>query len=256
MVNSGAIAATSLVPGGEARGASGGSSTTVSRVSRAASSTLDDEVYASASATNHRNQAIARLLQERGRIDGDPREALDLYTRQCSLRVTATDIAVMGATLADGGVNPVTGERVVERVTCRNTLAVMTTPGLYETSGRLALRRRPAGQERDRRRHRDGLARARAGSGRSRRGSTPRATASRGSSSRAISPAASAWISSSRSRCSRAGHLGFTPTYRARTSSVNLHTDLPTRTQIDRLLESRHPASVSIYLSTEPDLER
>jgi glutaminase len=61
--------------------------------------------------------------------------ALDLYTRQSAIRVTATDIAVMGATLADGGVNPLTGERVVSAETCRHTLAVMTTAGLYETSG-------------------------------------------------------------------------------------------------------------------------
>ena len=89
----------------------------------------------------------------------------------------------MGATLADGGVNPVTGERVVDAAVCHYTLAVMLTAGLYETLGRLAVRRRPAGQERHRRRDRDGLA----GQGRdrapSRRRSTPPATASRGSSS-------------------------------------------------------------------------
>ena len=62
-------------------------------------------------------------------------EAVDLYTRQCSLAVTAHDLAAMGATLADGGVNPLTGERVVDAETARHTLAVMTTAGLYETSG-------------------------------------------------------------------------------------------------------------------------
>ena len=61
--------------------------------------------------------------------------ALDLYTRQCALRVTAKDLATMGATLADGGVDPVTGARVVDASACRHTLAVMTTAGLYETSG-------------------------------------------------------------------------------------------------------------------------
>jgi glutaminase len=134
MVNPGAIATTSLVPG----------ETSAARwrflqegLSRFAgrSLALDDEVYASASATNHRNQAIARLLESVDRLYGDPAEATDLYTRQSCLAVTARDLAVMGATLADGGVNPLTGERVVEPAVCRYVLAVMTTAGLYETSG-------------------------------------------------------------------------------------------------------------------------
>src|SRR6478672_1033254 len=58
-----------------------------------------------------------------------------LYTKQCSLNVSAKDLAVMGATLADGGVNPLTRERVVDAIVCHYTLAVMTTAGLYETSG-------------------------------------------------------------------------------------------------------------------------
>jgi glutaminase len=96
---------------------------------------VDDEVYASASSTNQRNRAIAHLLQSCGRLFSDPAEALDLYTRQCSLRVSASDLAVMGATLADGGVNPITGERVIDASSCRSALAVMSTAGLYETSG-------------------------------------------------------------------------------------------------------------------------
>jgi glutaminase len=62
-------------------------------------------------------------------------DALDLYTRQCSLDVSARDLAVMGATLADGGINPLTKERVVDAAVCHYTLAVMATAGLYETSG-------------------------------------------------------------------------------------------------------------------------
>ena len=60
---------------------------------------LNDEVYASASATNARNQSLAQLLESYGRLYCAPSEAVDLYTRQCSLEVTATDLAVMGATL-------------------------------------------------------------------------------------------------------------------------------------------------------------
>ena len=68
-------------------------------------------MYASASATNGRNQGIARLLGTLGRLGCDPAEATALYTRQCCLAVTAADLATMGATLASGGVNPRTGER-------------------------------------------------------------------------------------------------------------------------------------------------
>ena len=96
---------------------------------------LNGEVYASASETNFRNQSIARLLQSLGRIYQDPAEATDLYTKQCSLNISAEDLAVMGATLADGGVNPLTKERVVDSSVCHYALAVMATAGLYETSG-------------------------------------------------------------------------------------------------------------------------
>jgi glutaminase len=75
------------------------------------------------------------MLESVGRIYCDPLEAVDLYTRQCSLNVSAKDLAVMGATLADGGFNPVTREQVVSPDVCHYTLAVMLTAGLYETSG-------------------------------------------------------------------------------------------------------------------------
>ena len=60
---------------------------------------------------------------------------MDVYTKQCALRVTAKDRAVMGATLADGGVNPLTGQRVVSAAVCRDTLAILASNGLYERSG-------------------------------------------------------------------------------------------------------------------------
>jgi glutaminase len=134
MVNPGAVATTSLAPGGSAQSRW---SFVRQGLSRFAGRELavDDVIYESASQTNERNQSIARLLQSYGRIYCDPSEALDLYTKQCSLGVTAKDLAAMGATLADAGVNPLTGERVVDAETCRHTLAVMATAGLYETSG-------------------------------------------------------------------------------------------------------------------------
>jgi glutaminase len=80
-------------------------------------------------------QGLALLLQSYGRLYADPAEAVDLYTRQSCLAVSAWELARMGATLANGGVNPVTHERVADPESCHCTLAVMTTAGLYETSG-------------------------------------------------------------------------------------------------------------------------
>ena len=134
MVNAGAIATTSLVPGATLtekwRFIHDGLSNFAGR-----KLPLNEEVYVSASETNYRNQGIARLLQSYGKIYFDPAQATDLYTKQCSLNVSAKDLAVMGATLADGGVNPLTKKRVVDPSVCHYALAVMTTAGLYETSG-------------------------------------------------------------------------------------------------------------------------
>jgi len=134
MVNSGAIATTSLVPGPSLAAKWKFIHDGLSRFAGRALP-LNDEVYASASETNYRNQSIARLLQSYGLSYLDPAEAVDLYTKQCSLNVSARDLAMMGATLADGGVNPITKERVVEAAVCHYALAVMATAGLYETSG-------------------------------------------------------------------------------------------------------------------------
>ena len=134
MVNSGAIATTSLVPGATVEAQWQFIHEGLSRFA-GRSLPLNEEVYASASETNFRNQSIARLLQSYGRIYIDPAQATDLYTKQCSLNVSAKDLAVMGATLADGGVNPLTKERVVDASVCHYALAVMLTAGLYETSG-------------------------------------------------------------------------------------------------------------------------
>lgn len=134
LVNAGAIASTSLVPGATAEGKweriRDGLSAFAGRELR-----VSEEVYESESRTNQRNQGIAHLLRSYDRVYCDPDEATDLYTRQCSLEVTVHDLAVMAATLANGGVNPETGETVIGPGVCRRVLAVMATAGLYELSG-------------------------------------------------------------------------------------------------------------------------
>ena len=134
MVNAGAMATTSLVPGATADQRWQFVREGLSRFA-GRPLVLDPGVYASESATNLRNQGIAHLLQSYGRLYADPDETTDRYTRQCSLLVTAYDLAVMGATLAAGGVNPLTGEQVIQAHNCKHVLAAMATAGLYEHSG-------------------------------------------------------------------------------------------------------------------------
>lgn len=134
MVNAGAIATTSLIPGETSEAKWKFIQEGLSRFAGRPLS-LDVEVYQSEAATNQRNQGIARLLESYGRLYFDPLQATDVYTRQCSLKVTVKDLAVMGATLADGGVNPLTREQVIDATHCPRVLAVMATAGLYERSG-------------------------------------------------------------------------------------------------------------------------
>ncbi|ARU51489.1 glutaminase [Cellulosimicrobium cellulans] len=134
MVNAGALATTALMPGSSFAEQWENVRTGLSRFAGRPLE-LDGVVYRSESATNMRNKAVARLLESYGRIEADPLEVVDVYTKQCALRVSARDLAVMGATLADGGVNPVTGERVVSAQVCRDTLAVLASTGMYERSG-------------------------------------------------------------------------------------------------------------------------
>lgn len=113
MVNAGAIATTSLAAGKSVEDRWRLIYDGLSRFAGRELS-LDAEVYASASGTNSRTQSIARLLESFDRVYCPSDDAVELYTRQCCLRVSARDLAVMGATLADGGVNPVTNEHVID----------------------------------------------------------------------------------------------------------------------------------------------
>jgi len=97
---------------------------------------VNQEVFKSESDTNQRNQAIAMLMYAYGHIKDKPLQACDIYTEQCSVSVNAKDLAVMAATLANGGKNPVTGKQVLAPQYVPKVLAVMATAGLYDDSGK------------------------------------------------------------------------------------------------------------------------
>jgi glutaminase len=135
LVNPGAISATSMV--------TGASSDEVWKKiigfhNDAAGRQLNvlQDVYKSESDTNQRNQAIGALMLAYGYIKNNWQQAVDLYTRQCSIGVNARDLAVMAATLASGGKNPVTSKQVMDAAKVPGVLAVMATAGLYDDSGK------------------------------------------------------------------------------------------------------------------------
>lgn len=134
MINAGAIATSSLVKGAsdEAR---------LARVVGALSAyagrplDVDQAVFESERETGHRNRAIGHLLRNYGIISQDPEPALELYFKQCSVLVDCRDLALIAATLANGGVNPVTGLRAVRAEFIGPILSVMTTCGVYDFTG-------------------------------------------------------------------------------------------------------------------------
>ncbi|HEU4996515.1 MAG TPA: glutaminase A [Gemmatimonadaceae bacterium] len=135
LVNPGAITTTSMIAGGTADSVW---STIINTLNAFAGRSLqvNQEVYKSESETNQRNQAIAMLMYAYGHIKDKPLQATDLYTRQCSVNVNARDLAVMAATLANGGKNPVTKRQVLREDLVPGVLAVMATAGLYDDSGK------------------------------------------------------------------------------------------------------------------------
>ena len=134
LVNPGAIAATSLVKGADSA-AKWKSILKFQSDFAGRPLSLNMPVYISEAGDNLRNQAIAHLLLAYGRMYFDPVQSTDIYTKQCAINVSAKDLATMGATLANGGVNPVTNKKVVSAETAMYTLPVMATAGLYDDSG-------------------------------------------------------------------------------------------------------------------------
>ena len=139
MINAGAIATTSLIQG----------DTPTERLNRMLAMFqryvghevfIDVPVFMSERATGHRNRAMAHLMLNFGMINGDIDQALDLYFQQCALLITCQDLAVMAATLANQGKNPLTGEQAVDPEYIRDILSVMYTCGMYNFAGEWAYR--------------------------------------------------------------------------------------------------------------------
>jgi glutaminase len=135
LVNPGAISATSMVTGNTADAVWKKIIDFHNDAAGRQLSVLQD-VYKSESDTNQRNQAIGALMLAYGYIKANWQQAVDLYTRQCSIGVNARDLAMMAATLAFGGKNPTTGKQVIDSAKVPGVLAVMATAGLYDDSGK------------------------------------------------------------------------------------------------------------------------
>ena len=135
LVNPGAIATTSMLNGGTRgevwRNLLGFYSDFAGRPL-----TVDEEVFKSEAETNQRNQAIGALMYAYGYIKSNPAQATDIYTEQCAVAVNAKDLAMMAATLANGGKNPATGKQAMSAKNVPYVLAVMATAGLYDDSGK------------------------------------------------------------------------------------------------------------------------
>lgn len=134
MINAGAIAASSLIEGDTP-------AEQIARVSAAYSAfagqelRMDEDIYRSQLESGHRSRAIGHMLREFGILEGDPDQAIEVYLRQCSTMVDCRGLSLMGATLANGGRNPVTGERVIAATCTERVLSVMSTCGMYDGAG-------------------------------------------------------------------------------------------------------------------------
>lgn len=134
MINAGAITTTSLIQGRDRD----------ERLKRmigmmeefaGAQLSVDDSVFSSERETGHRNRAIGHLLRNAGILEGDVDPVVDLYFTQCSVLVTCQDLALMAATLANGGLNPMSGERPIKLENVERVLSVMSTCGMYDYAG-------------------------------------------------------------------------------------------------------------------------
>jgi glutaminase len=138
MVNAGALVATDLVKGRDDAEKLGRIVDMVRRCAGSPHLDVDPETYTAELRIADRNRATGYLMRSQGMLRGDVEAILALYLKQCSITVTCRDLATMGATLANGGVNPITGDQVLAGESVRDVLSVMHTCGMYDFAGEWA----------------------------------------------------------------------------------------------------------------------
>jgi glutaminase len=140
MINAGAIAVASLIKGDNIEQRFERVLELFKKITNNREISLNNEVYLSEKSTGNRNRALGHFMKDYGIIEGDVEEVVDLYFRLCSIEITAVDIANIGALLANNGVHPITGDRIVTRHFSRIVKTLMTTCGMYDASGSFAVR--------------------------------------------------------------------------------------------------------------------
>lgn len=139
MINSGAIAAVSMIAGDTSKEMFSRILKFARKITGNPELSINEEVYLSEKATGHRNRSLAYFMKSTGVIEQDVEDVLDVYFMQCSIETTCRDIARIGAMLANDGVLPWTGERVIPRTVARIVKTIMVTCGMYDASGEFAV---------------------------------------------------------------------------------------------------------------------
>ena len=139
MINAGAIVTTSLIDGKDVNEKFQKILDFIRLVTNNESISVNERVYLSEKETGNRNRALAYFMKSSGILDGDVEEILDLYFKQCSIEVSARDLARFGSVLANDGVIPWKNERVMSREVCRIVKTIMVTCGMYDASGEFAV---------------------------------------------------------------------------------------------------------------------
>lgn len=139
MINAGAIVTTSLIEGDSEEDKLNRIIEFLKCATNNKDITINEEVYLSERDTGNRNRALAYFMKSNGMLDGDVEEILDLYFKQCSIEITARDLARFGAVLANDGITPWGNRRLMSREVCRIVKTIMVTCGMYDASGEFAV---------------------------------------------------------------------------------------------------------------------
>lgn len=140
MINAGAIVTTSLIKGRSEEEKLKKLIDFMKKATNNPNITINEEVYISEKLTGNRNRALAYFMKSSGILDGNVEEVLDLYFRQCSIEANAKDLARLGAVLANDGIIPWSGEKLIDKEICKIVKSIMVTCGMYDASGEFAVR--------------------------------------------------------------------------------------------------------------------